>query len=124
MDWAISKHFHSGREGLIYEKLYKKNMDGKKSFVSTKIGLERLLESDSQALISNLPIQNFEDFHCKVSIINNDSEGEEGSIPQRQFKLIKWVDKGILRGPTVRNELILIMDGPYGINIILQPNLT
>ena len=66
MDWAISKHFHSGREGLIYEKLYKKNMDGKKSFVSTKIGLERLLESDSQALISNLPIQNFEDFHCKV----------------------------------------------------------
>ena len=68
MDWAISKHFHSGREGLIYEKLYKKNMDGKRSFVSTKIGLERLLESDSQALISNLPIQNFEDFQCKVSI--------------------------------------------------------
>ena len=68
MDWAISKHFHSGKEGLIYEKLYKKNMDGKKSFVSTEIGLERLLESDSQALISNLPIQNFEDFQCKVSI--------------------------------------------------------
>ena len=68
MDWAISKHFHSGKEGLIYEKLYKKNMDGKRSFVSTKIGLERLLESDSQALISNLPIQNVEDLHCKVSL--------------------------------------------------------
>ena len=67
MDWAISKHFHSGKEGLIYEKLYKKNMDGKRSFVSTKIGLERLLESDSQALISNLPIQNFEDFQLAFS---------------------------------------------------------
>ena len=68
LDWALSQPFQSGREDSIYKKLYKKNMDGKKSFVSTEIGLERLLESDLQALISNLPIQNFEDFQCKVSI--------------------------------------------------------
>ena len=43
-------------------------MNGKNSFASLNIGLERLVKSDSQALISNDAIHNFDAFHCKVSI--------------------------------------------------------
>ena len=46
-------------------------MDGKNSFASPKVGLERLMKSDSQALISNDAIHNFEAFHCKVSIFDS-----------------------------------------------------
>ena len=45
-------------------------MDGKNSFASIKVGLERLVKSDSQALISNKPIHNFDAFHCRVSLFN------------------------------------------------------
>ena len=63
--------FRFGSEDLIYKKLYKKNMDGKNSFASPKVGLERLVKSDSKALISNDAIHNFEAFHCKVSIFDS-----------------------------------------------------
>ena len=71
MDWALSQPFHSGREGLIYKKLYKKNMDGIKPYVSIENGLERLVKSEAQALINNVPIHNYEAFHCMVSILYN-----------------------------------------------------
>ena len=63
--------FRFGSEDLIYKKLYKKNMDGKNSFASPKVGLERLVKSDWHALISNDAIHNFETFHCKVSIFDS-----------------------------------------------------
>ena len=57
--------------GLLKHKLYKKNMDGKNSFASPKVGLERLVKSEAQALINNVPIHNYEAFHCMVSILYN-----------------------------------------------------
>jgi hypothetical protein len=70
LDWALSQPFQSGREDLIYKKLYKKNMDGIKPFVAIETGLERLVKSETQALINNVPIHNYEAFHCMVSAYN------------------------------------------------------
>ena len=44
-------------------------MDGIKPFVSIENGLERLVKSEAQALINNVPIHNYEAFHCMVSIL-------------------------------------------------------
>ena len=70
LDWALSQPFQSGREDSIYKKLYKKNMDGIKPFDGIENGLVRLVKSEAQALINNVPIHNYEGFHCMVSTYN------------------------------------------------------
>ena len=45
-------------------------MDGIKPFVAIETGLERLVKSETQALINNVPIHNYEAFHCMVSAYN------------------------------------------------------
>ena len=49
--WASALPFKSGRNDSIYVKLFKTNMDGKKSFMSSSAGLDTLVAGDKKALI-------------------------------------------------------------------------
>ena len=67
--WASVEPFKSGSKDSIYKKILYKNMDGKKSFMSPELGLETLVNNDSQALITTVLVHSFEDYHCKESNI-------------------------------------------------------
>ena len=64
--WVLSQLFRFGPEESIYGRLFKNNMDGLNSFGGDKAQLDKLEKSNSLALIQDLPIHNFKEYHCKV----------------------------------------------------------
>ena len=67
--WVLSQLFRFGSEESIYGRLFKNNMDGLNSFGKNKDQLDKLVKSDSLALIQNMPTHNFEEYHCKVTSV-------------------------------------------------------
>ena len=69
--WGVSQPFKARKNNSIYVKLFKNNMDGKNSFMSTDVGLETLVAGDKKALISAHLLQTYEAYHCKESKPSN-----------------------------------------------------
>ena len=66
-DWALSQYFINGKEGSIYEKVYRRNMDGLNSFYPPQRGLEMVANNDSKlAFIEADPITHLNHLKCKV----------------------------------------------------------
>ena len=65
--WVSVEPFKFGSSDPIYKKIFNKNMDGKKSFMSYEQGLETLVNKDLHALITIQPVHSFEAYHCKES---------------------------------------------------------
>ena len=67
-DYAFSQVFHLyGKGETIYNKLYKNNMEGLKSFYTNEAGLEYLVSSDSVAFVQDgNEVWSFTNYHCKV----------------------------------------------------------
>ena len=64
--WVLSQLFRFGPEESIYGRLFRNNMDGLNSFGKNKDQLDKLVQSDSAALIQDIPTHNFKEYHCKV----------------------------------------------------------
>ena len=67
--WVLSQLFRFGSEESIYGRLFRNNMDGLNSFGKNKDQLDKLVKSDSLALIQDIPTNNFEEYHCKVTSV-------------------------------------------------------
>ena len=65
--YASVEPFKFGSSAPIYKKIFNKNMDGKKSFMSPEQGLETLVNNDLHALITTTQVHSVEDYHCKES---------------------------------------------------------
>ena len=65
--YASVEPFKFGSSDPIYKKIYNKNMDGKKSFMSPEQGLETLVNNDLHALITTQQVHSIETYHCKES---------------------------------------------------------
>ena len=59
--WVLSQLFRFGPEESIYGRLFRKNMDGLNSFGKNKDQLDKLIKSDSLALIQDTPTHNFKE---------------------------------------------------------------
>ena len=64
--WVLSQTFQNAKEESIYGKLYKKNMDGLKSFYEIEDGLEHISKHDFVAMIYDEPFHSFKEYNCKV----------------------------------------------------------
>ena len=69
--WILSQTFQQAKEGSIYERLYRKNMNGLNSFFPPKDALELVIDKDSVAMFYDDPIYSFKEHHCKVKMIES-----------------------------------------------------
>ena len=117
--WALSQLFRFGPEESIYGRLFKNNMDGLNSFGEDKDQLNKLEKSNSLALIQDLPIHNFKEYHCKVISV------WEGTV--LLFTKSWFMSKTSPLSPFIANGLKKMVErgvwnNEYKRHMILKPN--
>ena len=66
--WVLSQMFRFGPEESIWRRLFKHNMDGLKSLGEVTDQLDKLVKSDSSAMILESPTHKYKEYHCRVCL--------------------------------------------------------